>query len=207
MSVKVKVCGFTRAGDVEAAARAGVDMIGLNFWAGSKRRVALETAAELAELARGAGLEVVGVFVDPEDAEIAAADGAARLDWIQLHGDESPERVAALGPRAFKAVRVGGAGDAARALDYPGARLLLDARVPGYGGAGQSFDWSLVGPVAASGRDWILAGGLDPRNVAEAVRRARPWAVDVASGVEERPGQKSGESMRAFVRAARGETS
>lgn len=208
MTVKIKMCGFRRVADVVTATRNGADMIGLNFWSGSSRRIDLELAVRLAQVARNQSraAEVVGVFVNPTDDEIEAADRAVGLDWIQLHGDESPERVAELGPRAFKAVRVGDAGDVERALRYPGDRILLDARVPGYGGAGQRFDWSLVGPLAASGRDWILAGGLHPENVAEAIAATRPWGVDVASGIEEAPGQKCCDRMRDFVRAARGET-
>jgi phosphoribosylanthranilate isomerase len=204
-AVKIKICGFTRVGDVKVAARVGADMIGLNFWPGSKRRVDLEMAARLAQVTRDQSrvAEVVGVFVDPSDDEIAAADAAVGLDWIQLHGDESRERVAALGPRAFKAARVGSAADVERALEYPGEWLMLDARVPGYGGAGTSFDWDLAAPVARSGRRWILAGGLEPGNVAEAIARLAPTAVDVASGVEKSPGIKSGDAMRDFVRAAR----
>jgi phosphoribosylanthranilate isomerase len=202
---KIKICGLTRVGDVKVAARIGADMIGLNFWSGSKRRVDLDLAARLAQVVRDQSrvAEVVGVFVDPSDDEIAAADAAVGLDWIQLHGDESPERVAALGPRAFKAARVGSAADVERALGYPGEWLMLDARVPGYGGAGTSFDWDLAAPVARSGRRWILAGGLEAGNVAEAIARLAPSAVDVASGVEKAPGIKGGDAMRDFVRAAR----
>jgi phosphoribosylanthranilate isomerase len=204
MTVSIKICGVTRAADARLAVELGAGLVGINFWPGSKRFVGAETAASIAAEARAAGeVEIVGVFVDPTDAEIAAARGAAGLDWIQLHGSEAPERVAALGPRAFKAVPVSTAADVEAAITAPGELVLLDARVPGRGGAGVSFDWSLAAPMAASGRRWFLAGGLDPDNVAAAITACRPTGVDVASGVESAPGLKSPDKLRAFIEAAR----
>lgn len=205
MSCAVKICGVTRIVDARLAVELGAELIGLNFWPGSKRHVSPEDAAAIASGAREAGnVQIVGVFVDPTDDEIAAASEAARLDWLQLHGDESAERVEALGPSAFKAVPVSAAADVEAALAMPGELILLDARVPGHGGAGVSFDWSFAAPMAASGRRWFLAGGLSPDNVAAAIAACRPTGVDVASGVESAPGIKSPDKMRAFIERARG---
>lgn len=204
MTVAVKICGVTRETDARAAVELGADLIGLNFWPGSKRCVSLDHAAAIAASARAAGaVEIVGVFVDPGDSEIAAAREAAGLDRLQLHGVESAARVAALGPAAFKAVPVSQAADVEAALAFPGDLVLLDARVPGRGGAGVAFDWALTGPMAASGRRWLLAGGLDPENVATAIAVCHPFGVDVASGVEIEPGIKSIPRMRAFIERAR----
>lgn len=204
MTVAVKICGVTRAADARLAVELGAGFIGLNFWPGSKRFVDPGSCAAIAAAAREAGeVDIVGVFVDPSDAEIAAARDAAGLDWIQLHGGESPERVAAVGD-AFKAMPVSEAADVEAALAYPGELILLDARVPGHGGAGVRFDWSLAGPMARSGRRWFLAGGLDPDNVAAAIAACGPFGVDVASGVETAPGVKSPDKMRAFIERARG---
>jgi phosphoribosylanthranilate isomerase len=129
----------------------------------------------------------------------------AELDCLQLHGDESPETLAALLPHAYKATRIAGAEDVLHARAYPGGHLLVDAKVPGVlGGSGTAFDWTLVRELATE-RHVTLAGGLDPDNVARAIREVRPFCVDVASGVERAgaPGEKDLARVRAFVDAAR----
>ena len=180
----------------------GVDALGLNFWAGTPRRVDTEVARSIVEAFPDT--EMVGVFVDATMDEVRALRARVGFDWVQLHGDEPPEVVEALGPRAYKALGVSGADDIARVGLYPGERILLDARVPGAmpGGTGHAFDWDLAVEVARK-RKLTLAGGLRPDNVAEAIARVRPHRVDVASGVESAPGVKDPALVEAFVRAAR----
>ena len=200
--LRVKICGVTRVIDAVLAADAGADMIGLNFVEGSPRRVDLRTAREIAERVRGQ-VELVGVVADEDDARLVELQRDVGLDWLQLHGDEPPERVQALLPRAFKAVRVGSADDASRAMAYPGEILLVDARVEGQlGGTGVCVDPALVVALAGA-RRVMLAGGLKPDNVAEAVRAVGPWGVDTASGVESAPGIKDPGKVTAFIAAAR----
>lgn len=200
----IKICGVTTAADARMVADAGADMIGINFWPRSKRFVATATATSIASAARQAraSIEVVGVFVNPTDAELAAADGAG-LDWIQLHGDEDVARLSALGPRAFKAVSVTSADDVEGAMQLPGRMLLLDTPSPDYGGSGESFDWTLTAGLSKSPRPWLLAGGLNAENVGAAIAVASPDGVDVASGVEATPGVKDADQVRAFVDAVR----
>lgn len=198
----VKICGVTRVGDAEICVEAGASAIGLNFIESSKRRVDEATARSIIEAARGR-IEIVGVVADRPADELLALRDRLRLDWLQLHGDESPEQLARLLPHAYKAVRVGAPADVARAREYGGERILLDALVPGeLGGTGATFDWTLARSLTES-RSVLLAGGLTPENVAEAVRTVRPWGVDVASGVETSPGVKDPSKVAAFLRAAR----
>ncbi len=206
VSVLVKICGVTRPGDARAAIAAGADWIGINFWPGSKRFVDdLSRAAEIADAARGerADAGVVGVFVNQGTAEIERIALAVGLDRIQLHGDETPDTCARLGDRVIKAFSVGERSDAERAAAFPAPLLLLDAPAAGYGGSGRRFDWSLAIEVIGAGRQVLLAGGLNPDNVAEAVVRVRPLGVDVASGVESAPGIKDAERVERFVTAAK----
>ncbi|UQA55205.1 phosphoribosylanthranilate isomerase [Polyangium aurulentum] len=200
--LRVKICGITRVIDAVLAADAGADMIGLNFVEGSPRRVDLRAAREIAERVRGQ-VELVGVVADEDEARLVELQRDVGLDWLQLHGDEPPERVRRLLPRAFKAVRVGSAEDASLAMAYPGEILLVDARVEGQlGGTGVRVDPALVQPLAAT-RRVMLAGGLKPGNVADAVRAVGPWGVDTASGVESAPGIKDPDRVAAFIAAAR----
>lgn len=199
----VKICGITNVGDAEHAVRAGASAIGLNFVPSSRRRVELEVAREIAEVVRGR-IEVVGVFADEPAERLVEIAAAVGLDRLQLHGNEPAELVADL-PRAFKALGVAGAADVIGARAFPGELLLLDAKVQGAsGGTGHTFDWSLLGEIVAE-RRIVLAGGLTPDNVQDAVRRVKPYGVDVASGVEPpgSPGQKDAEKILRFVREAR----
>ncbi|HJK91310.1 MAG TPA: phosphoribosylanthranilate isomerase [Polyangiaceae bacterium LLY-WYZ-15_(1-7)] len=202
--VQVKICGVRTLEDAAACVEAGADAIGLNFWAGTPRRVDVETARAIVQ-ALGERVSFVGVFVDAGEARIRAVREATGIRWVQLHGEEPPALVEALLPEAYKAVGVAQASDVEAALAYPGEQLLLDARVPGAmpGGTGARFDWELAVEVASL-RKLTLAGGLHPGNVAEAVRRVRPFRVDVASGVEAAPGVKDAAKVRAFVEAAKG---
>lgn len=204
---RVKICGITRIEDLHAAAAAGADAVGLVFYPGSPRAV---SAARATELVRAAPpfLTVTGLFVNPTADEVREVLEAAPLDMLQFHGEESERFCASFRRPYMKAVRMREGVDlAAVAREFPSARgLLLDTWVAGVaGGTGVAFDWTRVPrdlpcPV-------VLAGGLDPDNVAAAISQARPWAVDVSGGVEERdangktmPGIKSASRIRAFMR-------
>lgn len=198
---RVKVCGITRIEDAIDAVEAGAQFIGLNFVPSSPRCVAVEVARELVGVVAGRA-EVVGVVANLDVPQLEALRRDARLDSLQLHGDEPPEIFHALSSGDYKAVRVSDEGDVQRARCYPGSRILVDAKVAGVlGGSGHVFDWSLVEDLARE-RQLLLAGGLTPDNVVEAIRSVRPWAVDVASGVESAPGIKSRDKVLAFVRQA-----
>lgn len=189
---RVKICGLTRVDQAVACVDAGADAIGVNFWPRSKRRCEDDVASRIAE-AVGARARVVAVVVDAAPARIEAIRGLG-IRWIQLHGGESPEDVARWLPEAFKAVHL--EADAAR---FGGDELLVDARVGDLpGGTGVTCDWDAAARLATTRRLW-LAGGLNADNVAEAVRRVRPFGVDVASGVERAPGDKDLELVARFV--------
>lgn len=201
---RIKVCGLTRVEDANAAIELGVDTLGLNFWPGTKRCVSIARAQEIVA-AVGDRAELVAVFVDADEATIRETLAATGIAWAQLHGEEPPSLVEVLLPNAYKALGVRDDSVRARAASYPGEHLLLDAAVPGAmpGGTGQTFDWALAVEIART-RKLTLAGGLNPANVAEAVRVVAPYRVDVASGVESAPGIKDPARMRAFVEAVRG---
>lgn len=203
----VKICGLTRVEDARAAALCGADFLGFNFWPTSKRYVEVDAAVALARAGRVRGAMMVGVFVDATAATIAATARSAGLDVIQLHGDESPafctEVRVMTGLRVWKALPVAGAGDVDGIESWPVSAVLLDAATPGRGGSGQTIDWGVAAKAAESTKPIVLAGGLDPGNVAAAVSAVKPWAVDVASGVESAPGIKDPAKIAAFIRAVR----
>jgi phosphoribosylanthranilate isomerase len=201
----VKICGVRTPEEAVAAAKAGADAVGLVFWLGSPRRVDAPVARAIARALPPAVLRV-GVFVDAEREELARTADEAELDLLQLHGEEPPERFCGLPRRAWKALRVGPGFAPAEADRYAGraAGLVLDARVEGApGGTGHAFDWSLARGVRDRCGFLVLAGGLTPETVAEAIRAVRPHGVDVSSGVESAPGRKDPAKVRAFVEAAR----
>jgi phosphoribosylanthranilate isomerase len=206
--VLVKICGITTVDDGLLCAEAGVDAVGFVFFAMSPRRMNAERAAAVARQLPPFLLRV-GVFVNASQDEMARVADAVGLDLLQLHGDEPPEAFDHLPRRALKAVRVGKGFAPQEALAYEGraAGLLVDTRSPGDtlmpGGTGRTFDWSLVEEVRARSRFLVLAGGLGPENVADAVATVRPDAVDVSSGVESLPGRKDKDRVRAFVEAVR----
>jgi len=187
------------------AAEAGADAVGLVFWPGSPRRVDLKTAGRIAAALPPLVLRV-GVFVDAGRDELARAADEAGLDLLQLHGSEPPDAVEGLPRRALKALRVSDGFALAEALRYEGraAGLVLDTKdVAAPGGTGRTFDWTLAQGVRDRVKFLMLAGGLHPGNVAEAIRTVRPDAVDVSSGVESAPGRKDPAKVSAFVAAAR----
>jgi phosphoribosylanthranilate isomerase len=208
--VLVKICGITSAEDARLAAAAGADAVGFVFWPGSPRRVTVEQAAEAARALPPFVLRV-GVFVDAPREKMQRTADAVGLDLLQLHGQEPPESLAGLGRRALKAVRVGSGFRLEEALRYEGyaAGLLVDTRLSGEtalpGGTGVPFDWSLVKGLRERASFLMLAGGLGPDNVAEAIAAVRPDAVDVSSRVETLPGRKDAARVRAFVDAVRSE--
>jgi phosphoribosylanthranilate isomerase len=212
MSLIVKICGLSTPDTIDAALRAGADMVGLVFFPPSPRFVTLERAAPLAERVRGQAAVTV-LTVDMDEDGIAAIVTAVRPDWLQLHGHEPPAQVAALKRRfglpVMKAIGIREVSDLAQADAYLGVadQLLLDAKPPKGatrpGGNAASFDWAILDGFDP-GMPWMLSGGLDPGNVGEAIARTRPPGVDVSSGVESAPGVKDAGLIAAFIAAARG---
>jgi phosphoribosylanthranilate isomerase len=203
MPVVVKVCGVTRVDDAIAAARAGVHAIGFIFHPPSPRNIEIPRARAIVR-ALPPFITSVGVFVDPERAFVEVVLREIRLGLLQFHGDEDPAFCAGFGVPYVKAVRVRQDLDLLQyASVFRGAQaLLLDAYVPGnHGGTGQTFDWSLIPPSLPL--PVVLSGGLDAGNVAAAIERVRPWAVDVSSGVEVDKGIKDAAKIAAFMRGVR----
>lgn len=211
MGVQVKICGITDAGAADAALRAGADFVGLVFHARSPRFVRHEQASALAARLKGR-VRLVALVADAGDEEIAAVIAAARPDFLQLHGQESPTRAGAVrarfGVAVIKAIAVAEDSDFAFMAAYEAAAdmLLFDAKAPDAatrpGGHGAAFDWQLLRGRKFS-RPWLLAGGLTTDNVARAIRATDAPGVDVSSGVETAPGVKSPDAIRAFIAAAR----
>jgi phosphoribosylanthranilate isomerase len=200
----VKVCGITCLEDAKLALELGVDAIGVNLIESSARWVGEQTARQIADAVRGR-LRTVAVVATHQRSELDRLCESTGVDWLQLHGGEQTERLDDLPSYAFLAVRIGDLSDVERARSSPGDPILVDAKVPGMlGGTGVGFDWGLVQGLASE-RRLILAGGLGPDNVAEAVSVVKPWGVDVASGVQVtgNPRRKDRERVQRFVQAAR----
>ena len=209
--VSVKICGLATVDDVRACADAGANYMGLVFFEKSPRNITIPAARELA-LAAPLGLAKVALVVNPSDAELDAITATVPLDMLQLHGRETPERVAEVKARyglpVMKAVGIADGDDLPKLESYFGVadQILVDAKPPKGGelpgGNGLSFDWRLI-----AGRrwpcPWMLAGGLTPENVAEAVKMTGAKQVDVSSGVEDAPGQKNTELIQKFVQSSR----
>ncbi|HET8999206.1 MAG TPA: phosphoribosylanthranilate isomerase [bacterium] len=195
--VRVKICGIKRLEDALAAVDAGADAIGLNFWRPGRRYVTPETARVIAR-AIPPFVARVGVFVDEDPETIHEIAALCGLDALQLHGSETPEFCRQFDRPVIKGVKVRGAQSVDGLARYQVAAFLLDADVPGeMGGTGRRFDWALAVRAKEAG-PVILSGGLTPENVADAIRTATPYAVDVASGVET-DGHKDPAKIRAFV--------
>jgi phosphoribosylanthranilate isomerase len=199
----VKICGVTRVEDAVFAIEQGADAIGVNLVPTSKRYVEEAVAGRIAGAVGGRTM-VVAVVADLSLRAMRSVRESTGIEWLQLHGEEPEGVLSEILPHAFKAVPIGDAKDVERAMRFPGDRVLADAKVPGQlGGTGATFDWSLVRELARA-RRLILAGGLTPDNVADAVRAVDPWGVDVASGVESTPRVKDRGKVRAFIEAVRG---
>jgi phosphoribosylanthranilate isomerase len=211
MTTEVKICGLRSAAALDAALAAGADYVGFVFYAKSPRNISPDEARLLASRARGKA-KIVALLVDPDDAQLDIVVETVAPDMIQLHGTETPARVSEIARRSgrpvMKAVAVEDGDDVAAALAYQGHadRILFDAKpLPGEalpGGNGIAFDWRALANLG--GRiDFMLAGGLNPENVAEAIRSTGARAVDVSSGVESRPGEKDAALIGRFIQAAK----
>ncbi len=212
MALFTKICGINDPVAMQTAVENGADMIGLIFYPPSPRNVSAEQAEELLR-DLPSGIDRVGVFVNPETDFLDQILAKARLDLLQLHGDETPDRCRALsiyfGLPVIKAFKVSEKTDLDAARDYEDivdwlmfdAKPPKDAKLPG--GNAVSFDWTIM-QNARFQRPWMLSGGLTPENLAEAVERSGAAAVDVSSGVESAPGKKDPDRIRAFLKAARG---
>ncbi len=199
---RIKICGLTRAADVDAAVESGADAIGLVFYASSARHVTLDRASDLAQRLPPF-VTPVGLFVNARAADVQAALQAIPQMLLQFHGDETPAECDRHGRPYLRAARMGGGFDL---LDFAARfqraqALLLDAHVEGYGGGGKVFDWSVI-PASVPHR-LVLSGGLHAENVARGILQVRPWAVDVSSGVESAKGIKDAAAIRRFCDAVR----
>ncbi len=214
MAVEIKICGINSSEAAKAAARAGADLVGFVFYADSPRNVTPEQAAAIAG-SLPSRVKKVALFVDADDATIAGALAKVRFDMLQLHGNETPQRVAAIKQRfglpVMKAFKLASTSDLAAAAQYKAAdRLLFDAKPPPGmkgalpGGNALTFDWKLLRGFR-SPKPWMLSGGLTPENVGEALRIAGAPGLDVSSGVEDRPGHKDPARIARFIAAVRSE--
>jgi len=193
--VKVKICGITNLEDAFACVDMGADLLGFNFYPASPRYVSEQQARQIIKKLPGF-VDVVGIFVNAAAEQIRKTVGECMLNWIQLHGDESPEFCNSFGDldvRTMKALRVKGKGDIEKAEDYFTDAVLLDAFDPDkYGGTGMRFDWNMVGHV---GKRVFLAGGINPDNIADAMELG-VYGIDVCSGVESEPGKKDHKKLK-----------
>jgi phosphoribosylanthranilate isomerase len=211
MSILIKICGLSSPDTLDAALDAGADMVGFVFFEPSPRHLAFGAGRALGERVRGRA-QKVALSVDADDEWLATSVEALKPHWLQLHGKETPDRVAAVKKRfglpVMKAIAVEQKSDLAAIAAYAGIadRLIFDARAPRTatrpGGLGKSFDWRLLENLQSAG-PFMLSGGLDAGNVAEALRITGAPGVDVSSGVERAPGQKDADKIRAFIRATR----
>ena len=199
---RIKICGLTRAEDMQVAIEAGADAFGLVFYPPSPRFIDPEQAVRLAGMAPPF-VSVVGLFVNAEARQVSELLAAVPIHLLQFHGDEDEAYCRQFGRPYIKAARMRPGLDLLQyAASFPSAQaILVDAFVEGYGGGGKSFDWNLI-PNSMS-KPLVLSGGLDADNVGEAIRRVRPAAVDVSSGVEAAKGIKDADKIRSFIAAAR----
>jgi phosphoribosylanthranilate isomerase len=203
MGVKVKICGNTNLDDAQGAVEAGADMLGFIFYEASPRFV---TVAKVADITRQLPPHVVkvGVFVNPTDELVFQAIATCGMSLLQFHGDETPEFCTQFGVMSVKAFRIRDAQSLSALMNYPTDAWLLDTFSPdARGGTGTTFNWDLAVEAGKFGKPIILAGGLAPENVADAVRKVRPFGVDVSSGVESSPGKKDLAKVRNFIAAAK----
>jgi phosphoribosylanthranilate isomerase len=204
VSVRVKICGITNLDDALAAVDAGADALGFMFYETSPRNVSARVAADIIRQLPPF-VAKVGVFVNATEETIRTTVAECGLDTLQLHGDGTPEFCQKFSPlKVYKAFRIQNLESLQPLPRYPTDAWLLDSFVPDkLGGSGAQFNWDLAVEAKKLGRPIILAGGLTPENVADAVRKVRPYAVDVSSGVESSPGKKDHAKIRDFIAAAR----
>jgi phosphoribosylanthranilate isomerase len=201
LRTRIKICGITRTQDAAAAASAGADAIGLVFYPPSPRFLSVERAREVRD-ALPPFVQTVALFVNADAAQVSQVIGRVHPALLQFHGEETPQFCAQFGLPYVKACRVK---EGAAALEYlrpfsSAAAWLFDSHVPEYGGVGESFDWSLI---PATDKPVILSGGLSAANVATAIRRVKPWGVDVSTGVESAKGVKDAAKIAAFIAEVR----
>lgn len=208
---RIKICGLTREADIDTAVQAGADALGFVFFEASKRYVSPDRVAQLRRRIP-AFVDVVALFVNADTALVREVQDKVAPELLQFHGDETPEACQRHGQRFLRAFRIGGptlpdaTAVAATCRHWESASAwLFDSDSKGYGGSGHGFDHALLDAVATlpTARPVILAGGLNPDNVSQAIARTQPWAVDVSSGVESAPGEKSAASIHAFCEAVR----
>jgi len=203
MGLKIKICGITNPEDAAAAVEAGADALGFMFYEPSPRNVSFATAAKITQ-GLPPFIAKVGVFVDAAETLVRQAILECGLDTLQFHGNETPEFCGQFSLKTIKAFRIRDEESLAELKNYQTSAWLLDSFSPEkLGGTGAKFNWELARVAVKMGRPIILAGGLTPENVAEAVAQVRPYAVDVSSGVESERGRKDHAKLRAFVSAAR----
>ena len=203
MNLFVKICGITSVRDARAAFDAGADALGFMFYPDSPRHIDLQTAESIAH-ALPAGVIKVGVFVNPDESTVLNAITACGLNVLQFHGEEQCDFCRQVGLMTIMAFRMHDAASLDQLDAFPTDAWLLDSAVTGRrGGTGQQFNWDLAAQAVQRGRPIFLAGGLTPENVADAVSKVRPFAVDVSTGVESSPGQKDLRKVSAFVRNAK----
>ncbi len=209
----IKICGIKTLNDALSAIEAGADYLGFNFYPKSIRFIEKESCAKITSVLKKEHpqIRLVGVFVNSPVDEVKNILETCHLDLAQLHGDETPEMLEAFSGKAFKAIRLSTSTSIDESVfpflksvpESASPALLIDAAVKGvYGGSGVTADWSAAAELAEK-YPLLLAGGLTPENVADAVRQVRPWGVDVASGVESEPGKKDAAKMSAFVKAVK----
>lgn len=200
---RIKICGITRPGDAVAAATAGADAIGMVFFPESRRYVSIETAKDVCD-SLPPFVTRVGLFVDADRDTINRVLGNVGLDMLQFHGSETPEDCLGYGRPWIKAVRMKPGTDLPQQVELFGnsAGILVDSYIAGKpGGTGQTFDWRII--PAGLGRPLILAGGLNPDNVVDAIRQVKPYAVDVSGGVESAEGIKDRDKLIRFIQQVR----
>lgn len=203
MNVKVKICGITSPADALTAVEAGADALGFMFYAPSPRCVSFASAVEIIRELPPL-VAKVGVFVNPTEEEVRRAIAECGIDTLQFHGEETPEFCRGFGLKVIKAFRVRDAESLQPTKDFSTEAWLLDSYVAGQlGGTGARFNWDLATDAVRRHRSVLLAGGLTPENAAEAVRKVRPYGLDVSSGVESAPGKKDAAKVRAFIAAAK----
>jgi phosphoribosylanthranilate isomerase len=195
---KIKICGIKTIEDAKIAVSLGVDFLGFNFYPPSKRYIEPEKARDIIDDLDDKVINI-GVFVNEPLEKVRRVIEVSGIDIVQLHGDEDTDYISQLDLKVIKALRVGGPADISGLENYGAYALLVDSRTKEYGGSGKKADWDLAKKVGDYTDRLMLAGGLVPENVAEAIKKVRPWAVDTASGVESGPGKKDPEKIKRFI--------